>query len=107
MDINKVKGRNPELLVDYNGNPVQCFPLGGETVEVAINGTFIPESSLIRVVSKSTTEIGFIKRNDLPLADPGTPIVPGRSEMFKVIPGEIYTVLSVAIYVTIIRNSDV
>lgn len=107
MEINKVKGRNPELLVDYNGNPVQCFPLGGETVEVAINGTFIPESSLIRVVSKSTTEMGFIKRNGLPELDPGTPIVPGKSELFKVIPGEIYTVLSVALYITIIRDSNV
>lgn len=107
MEINKSKGRNPELLMDWNGNPVQCFPLGGDTEEVAINATFIPKSSLIRVVNKSTTDIAFLKRSGLLLADPGTPIVPNHPEMFYVIPGEIYTVLTAAVYVTYIRERNV
>ncbi len=107
MEINKVKGRNPELLIDWNGSPVQCFPLGGDTEEVAINGTFVPKSSLIRVVNKSTSDIGFLKRSGLTETDPGTPIVPGVPEMFYVIPGEVYTVLVAAAYVTYIRERDI
>lgn len=107
MEINTKKGRNPELLTDWNGHAVQCFPLGGETFEVQINETFSPESSLIRVVNKSTTDIAFLKREGLPVTDLGTPIPIGNPEMFYVTPGEIYTVTGADVYVTIIRNRNV
>lgn len=107
MDINSRKGRNPELLMDWNGHPVQCFPLGGDTEEVIVNATFVAKSSLIRVVNKSLTDIAFLKRSGLGETDPGTPIVPNFPEMFSVIPGEIYTALTANIYVTHIRERDV
>jgi len=107
MDYQKNKGRNPELLTDWNGHAVQCFPLGGDTIEVAPSGIFKPKSSLIRVVNKSSTAIAFLKREQLEVADPGTPLPPYHTEMFYVIPGEIYTVTGANVYVTYIRDRDV
>ena len=107
MNINRVKGRNPELLMDYNGHPVQCFPLGGETVEVAAAASFIPKSSLIRVANISSTTIAYLKRLGLEIGDPGTPVLCNSAEMFTVIPGEIYEVLTTKVFVTCIRDRDV
>lgn len=107
MDHQKGKGRNPELLTDRNGHAVQCFPLGGDTIEVAPASTFKPKSALIRVVNKSSSDMAFIKREQLEAGDPGTPLSPYQTEMFYVIPGEIYTVTGANVYVTFIRDHDV
>jgi len=107
MDIESRKGNNPELLVDFNGHAVQCFPLGGETITVTTAGIFKPKTSLIRVANISADTAAFIKREGLEVADPGTPIKPLSAEMFSVIPGEIYSVVSGTVYITYIRNRDV
>ena len=107
MNIDSKKGRNPELLTDWNGHAVQCFPLGGDTLEVAAATTFIPKSSLIRVANISSTTISYLRKSSLPAEDVGTPILCNSAEMFSVVPGEVYEVLTTKVFVTFIRNRDV
>lgn len=105
MDINKVKGRSPELLVDWNGNAVQCFPLGGETDKITAPSSFVTKSTLIRIANDTTTT-AFVKRSDSTTNDTGIPILPNTANMFSVLLGEIYNVTGSNIHVTFIRDRD-
>jgi len=107
MEIETKKGRNPELLTDWNGHAVQCFPLGGETVLVAAASSFITKSALIRVTNTSLADTGFIRRGLLGGDDPGAPIPVATSEVFAVYPGEMYEVIGSGLYITFIRDRSV
>lgn len=106
MEVFKSKKRNPELLTDWNGHAVQCFFLGGETLLVNQNNSFEALSTLIRVSNVSSSAVVFLKRSGLGGSDPGTPLMPYTSEVFYVLPGEIYTILGANAYVTFIRDRD-
>lgn len=106
MEIESRKGRNPELLMDWNGHPVQCFPLGGDTVEVTTGSTFKTKSTLVRVANIDPTNIVYLKLSSLGVADPGVPILSNTSEMFSVRLGEIYEVTGASLFVTFIRDRN-
>lgn len=106
MEIKTRKGNNPELLMDWNGHPVQCFPAGGETLKINAGDKVTMKSSLIRVANISALNIGYLKINSTTVADQGMPILPYSAEMFSVVPGDVYTVITEDLYITFIRDGN-
>lgn len=108
-----LKKNQPELLVDWNGNPVQhAWMMGGKTIQVAAGETFTCESTLMRVCNV-TGEIAHIKlvgadysqfRNpNTGKDDEGLPIMPNSCEVVGVFnSGQVYEVVEGTIEVTFV-----
>ena len=101
MNANKVKGRQPELPVDFNGYAVQVWVLGGESV-VVTNANFTPRSNLIRVHNHSEASAS-LRLSTLPGSDPGAPIGPGQTEVFGCTSGEVYVVTG-TVTISVVRD---
>jgi len=88
-----LKKNQPELLVDFNGNPVQkAWILGGKTNTITTGNSFICESTLVRICNSGNTLVRLKLKNadysKLPksnsTSDVGLPILPGTCEFFGV-----------------------
>lgn len=102
MKTGDIKKNKPELPVDYNGNAIQVWTVGGRTIHVN-SGDFVAESSLIRVCSGDSTV--KIKLKDLypEDKDSGMPIPPNTVFCLGCYPGDVFSVEGEA-YVTFVRD---
>ena len=89
----KLKGRQPELLVDFNGNPVQrAWMMGGKTIEVTDGSTFVCESTLMRICNLGEGVVNLTYEgadySSIPSSntgsDKGLPLLPMTCEIFSV-----------------------
>lgn len=101
MRADKIKGRNPELVQDWNGHPIQIFTLGGETISVS-NSSFSAKSCVIRVHNPSAAK-SVLKLSTLESGDLGTSIGAGQTETFGCLVGDIFAVTG-TVEVTFIRD---
>ena len=111
---NTLKKNQPELLVDFNGNAVQCaWMLGGKTIEVKSGNKFVCESTLMRICNLTDTaaHITFdaADYSSVPSSnsgdDQGVPILPGTCEVFGVYNvGQVYSVADSDIEVTFVYD---
>ena len=116
MDRNKNKGNVPEMLVDYNGNPVQAaWMLGGKTLTIADGSTFIGESTLMRLCNTGESVIRVKLANadytKVPSrnqgADVGVPILPKTAIMVGIYnKGQIYEVSGGSLDVTFVYDRN-
>lgn len=113
--MNSLKNNQPELLSDFNGNPVQgAWMLGGKTIEVLDNGSFVAESTLMRICNPGTALVKLKLQNvdysQLPYktngqTDEGTPILPGTTCIYGVyLSGQEYSVEGGDIYVSFVYD---
>lgn len=105
MEVKNVKSNKPELLVDFNGNAIQAWPLGGITIEV--EGGFIARSSLIRItnISSSPAKLRRLHYGVPSSNDFGFPILPQSSEYFACEIGDEFMVQGENLYVTFLRSN--
>lgn len=108
MEVKNVKGNNPELLVDFNGNAVQAWFLGGRTVTVTPAQRLIAKSSLIRICNPSDGPAYLFRlvQGRQISGDMGFPILPKSSEYFACEIGDEFSIKGVELFATFLREPD-
>lgn len=108
MEVKNVKGNNPELLVDFNGNAVQAWPLGGRTIPANPAQKLIAKSSLIRISNPSDTLVYLFRlvQGRQISGDMGFPIFPKSSEYFACEIGDEFSIKGAELFVTFLREPD-
>ena len=107
-----LKKNQPEQLVDFNGNAVPAaWMMGGKTLTIASGGSFIAESTLMRVCNSGTDVVRLkLKHADYSTvpsrnlgADVGLPVLPGTVIIVGVFQqGQEYSVSGGSIDVTFV-----
>lgn len=104
MKAQEVKGNSPELPVDYNGNAIQAWTIGGRTIEVESN-EFTAESSVIRVCTGNSLARIKLKARYSEDKDSGMPIPPNTVMCLGCEPGDVFEVEG-SLSVTFVRERD-
>jgi hypothetical protein len=111
-DSQKING--PELLVDWNGNAVQSWVLGGRTITVAAGSDFECESTLLRVCNTGGSAARlFLKDADYAswvkdATDAGMPILPNTCVTLGVFQKrQVYTVQGGSLDITFVPDRRV
>lgn len=91
MRADFIKENKPELPVDYNGNAIQVWTIGGRTIHVS-SEDFTAESSLIRVCSGESVVKIKLKDRYPEDKDSGMPIPPNTVLCFGCWPGDVFSV---------------
>lgn len=115
---NTLKKHQPELLVDFNGNPVgRAWMLGGKTITVSAGDSFIAETTLMRICNSGDSvarlKLLHADYSTLPARntgdDEGLPILPNSVDFFGVYQeGQEYEVTGEDVDVTFVfdRRTD-
>lgn len=116
MNRNKNKGNAPEMLVDYNGSPVQdAWMMGGKTLTIASGSTFICESTLMRLCNSGSSvvrvKLAYADYTKVPSRnkgeDAGLPILPGTAIMVGIHEkGQEYEVVGGSLDVTFVYDRN-
>lgn len=115
MKENIVKGNNPELIVDWNGNAIQAWTLGGKTITVVSGDDFKCESTLMRICNTGTTltrlklkDAAYSELQPSTTGDVGTPVLPNSCVMVGVYElGQVYSIEGGSVDITFIMDRRV